>query len=100
MAVMYYGKKQKRNIFWKDMDNWVHKAFNCKGDNIGKGILAVPHFHGNRHKKKKYKTIINLLGLVKLYYAMFKASLPLCKTIPNPLQTWPNWLATQKRWHS
>lgn len=55
MAVMHYGKKQKRDIFWKDMDNcnWLHKAFNCKGDTTGKGMLAASHFNGNGHKKRK-----------------------------------------------
>lgn len=45
---------------------------------------------------KEKKSIIYLLGLVKLYYAIFKAYFPLYKTIPNPLQTWPNWLATNR----
>lgn len=79
-----------------------------KGNLTAQGLQlqGLQHWQGNAScalllwQQTQKNSIINLLALVKLYYAMFKAYLPLCKTIPNPLQTRPNCLATQKRWHS
>lgn len=51
MAVM---QKTRRGVYFERTwitVTWLHKALNCKGYNIGKGMLAVPRFHGNRNKK-------------------------------------------------
>lgn len=50
------AKKTRRGVYFERTwitVTWLHEAFNCNGDNTGKGMLAVPCFHGNRYKQKK-----------------------------------------------